>query len=65
MKGKLCIEQMLLEKIKLWDTSHSTPFYKLLSKEQKQELKQIIIEKKLHREVGQLSLKRYRLDQIQ
>lgn len=65
MKGKLCIEQMLLEKIKLWDASHSTPFYKLLSKEEKQELKQIIIEKQLHREAGQLSLKRYRLDQIQ
>jgi hypothetical protein len=37
--------------------------YKLLSKEQKQELKQIIIENKLHREVGQLSLKNYRLYQ--
>lgn len=37
--------------------------YKLLSKEQKQELKQIILENKLHREVGQLSLKNYRLYQ--
>ena len=39
--------------------------YKLLSKEQKQELKQIILENKLHREVGQLSLKNYRLYQIE
>jgi hypothetical protein len=37
--------------------------YKLLSKEQKQELKQIILENNLHREVGQLSLKGYRLYQ--
>ena len=37
--------------------------YKLLSKEQKQELKQIILENKLHREVGQFSLKDYRLNQ--
>ena len=37
--------------------------YKLLSKEQKQELKQIIIKNKLHREAGQLSLKAYRLYQ--
>ena len=37
--------------------------YKLLSKEQKQELKQIILENKLHREVGQFSLKGYRLYQ--
>jgi hypothetical protein len=37
--------------------------YKLLSKEQKQELKQIILKNKLHREVGQLSLKAYRLYQ--
>lgn len=47
---------MLLEKTKSSD-------YKLLSKEQKQELKQIIIKNKLHREVGQLSLKGYRLYQ--
>lgn len=47
---------MLLEKTKSSD-------YKLLSKEQKQELKQIIIKNKLHREVGQLSLKNYRLYQ--
>ena len=37
--------------------------YKLLSKEQKQELKQIILENKLHREAGDLSLKSYRLYQ--
>jgi hypothetical protein len=37
--------------------------YKLLGKEEKQELKQIILENKLHREVGQLSLKNYRLYQ--
>jgi hypothetical protein len=37
--------------------------YKLLSKEQKQELKQIILENKLHREAGELSLKSYRLYQ--
>ena len=47
---------MLLEKTKSLS-------YKLLSKEQKQELKQIIIKNKLHREVGQLSLKGYRLYQ--
>ena len=47
---------MLLEKTKSLN-------YKLLSKEQKQELKQIIIKNKLHREVGQLSLKAYRLYQ--
>lgn len=47
---------MLLEKTKSLN-------YKLLSKEQKQELKQIIIKNKLHREVGQLSLKGYRLYQ--
>ena len=35
----------------------------LLGKEEKQELKQIILENKLHREVGQLSLKGYRLYQ--
>ena len=35
----------------------------LLGKEEKQELKQIILENKLHREVGQLSLKNYRLYQ--
>ena len=39
--------------------------YKLLSKEQKQELKQIILENKLHREVGKLSLKDYRLFQME
>ena len=39
--------------------------YKLLSKEQKQELKQIILENKLHREVGDLSLKSYRLYQME
>ena len=39
--------------------------YKLLSKEQKQELKQIILENKLHREVGQFSLKDYRLFQME
>ena len=38
--------------------------YKLLSKEQKQELKQIILKNKLHREAGQLSLKSYRLYQM-
>mgnify|MGYP001089053423 FL=1 len=48
---------MLLEKTKSLN-------YKLLSKEQKQELKQIILEKKLHREVGELSLKSYRLYQM-
>ena len=37
--------------------------YKLLSKEQKQELKQIILKNKLHREAGELSLKAYRLYQ--
>lgn len=47
---------MLLEKTKSLN-------YKLLSKEQKQLLKQIIIKNKLHREVGQLSLKGYRLYQ--
>ena len=47
---------MLLEKTKSSD-------YKLLTKEEKQELKQIILENKLHREVGQLSLKGYRLCQ--
>ena len=47
---------MSLNQIKLSD-------YKLLAKEEKQELKQIIIENKLHREVGQLSLKNYRLYQ--
>ena len=47
---------MLLEKYKSSD-------YKLLGKEEKQELKQIIIKNKLHREVGQLSLKNYRLYQ--
>ena len=48
---------MLLEKTKSLN-------YKLLSKDQKQELKQIILEKKLHREVGELSLKSYRLYQM-
>ena len=47
---------MSLNQIKLSD-------YKLLSKEEKQELKQIILENKLHREVGQFSLKNYRLYQ--
>ncbi len=47
---------MLLEKYKSSD-------YKLLTKEEKQELKQIILENKLHREAGQLSLKGYRLYQ--
>jgi hypothetical protein len=47
---------VLLEKYKSSD-------YKLLGKEEKQELKQIILENKLHREVGQLSLKNYRLYQ--
>lgn len=47
---------MLLKKTKLLS-------YKLLSKEQKQELKQIILENKLHRKVGELSLKGYRLYQ--
>ena len=47
---------MSLNQIKLSD-------YKLLSKEEKQELKQIILENKLHREVGELSLKGYRLYQ--
>ena len=47
---------MLLEKYKSSD-------YKLLTKEERQELKQIIIKNKLHREVGQLSLKGYRLYQ--
>ena len=49
---------MLLKKIKSLN-------YKLLSKEQKQELKQIIIKNKLHREVGKLSLKDYRLFQME
>lgn len=48
---------MLLEKYK-------SSAYKLLGKEEKQELKQIILENKLHREVGQLSLKNYRLYQM-
>lgn len=39
--------------------------YKLLSKEQKQELKQIILKNKLHREAGELSLKSYRLYQME
>ena len=47
---------MLLNQIKSSD-------YKLLAKEERQELKQIIIKNKLHREVGQLSLKGYRLYQ--
>ena len=47
---------MLLEKYKSSD-------YKLLAKEENQELKQIIIKNKLHREVGQFSLKGYRLYQ--
>ncbi len=47
---------MSLNQIKLSD-------YKLLSKEERQELKQIIIKDKLHREVGQFSLKGYRLYQ--
>lgn len=47
---------MSLNQIKLSD-------YKFLSKEQKQELKQIIIKNKLHCEVGQFSLKGYRLYQ--
>ena len=54
-KGSLC-EQMLLKKYKSLN-------YKLLSKEQKQELKQIILKNKLHRKVGELSLKSYRLYQ--
>lgn len=37
--------------------------YKCLTKEEKQELKQIIIKNKLHRKVGELSLKSYRLYQ--
>ena len=37
--------------------------YKCLTKEEKQELKQIILENKLHRKVGELSLKSYRLYQ--
>ena len=49
---------MSLNQIKLSD-------YKLLAKEEKQELKQIIIENKLHREVGQFSLKGYRLFQME
>lgn len=49
---------MLLEKYKSSD-------YKLLGKEEKQELKQIILENKLHREVGQFSLKGYRLYQME
>ena len=49
---------MLLEKTKSLN-------YKLLSKEQKQELKQIILENKLHREAGELSLKSYRLYQME
>lgn len=49
---------MSLNQIKLSD-------YKLLTKEEKQELKQIILENKLHREVGQFSLKNYRLYQIE
>ena len=47
---------MLLEKTKSLN-------YKLLSKEEKQLLKQIILENKLHREAGELSLKSYRLYQ--
>ena len=47
---------MSLNQIKLSD-------YKLLAKEERQELKQIILENKLHREVGQFSLKNYRLFQ--
>ena len=47
---------MSLNQIKLSD-------YKLLAKRKRQELKQIILENKLHREVGQLSLKNYRLYQ--
>ena len=39
--------------------------YKLLSKEEKQLLKQIILENKLHREAGELSLKSYRLYQME
>ena len=39
--------------------------YKLLSKDEKQLLKQIILENKLHREVGDLSLKSYRLYQME
>ena len=54
-KGSLC-EQMLLKKYKSLN-------YKLLSKEEKQLLKQIILENKLHRKVGELSLKSYRLYQ--
>jgi hypothetical protein len=49
---------VLLEKYKSSD-------YKLLTKEEKQELKQIILENKLHREVGQFSLKNYRLYQME
>ncbi len=49
---------MLLEKTKSLS-------YKLLSKEEKQELKQIILMNKLHREVGELSLKSYRLFQME
>lgn len=56
MKGELC-EQMLLKKYK-------SLHYKLLSKDKRQKLKQIIIKNKLHREVGQLSLKSYRLYQM-
>ena len=51
-------EQVLLKNFKSLN-------YKLLSKEQNQELKQIIINNKLHREVGQLSLKGYRLYQME
>ena len=39
--------------------------YKLLSKDEKQLLKQIILENKLHRKVGELSLKSYRLYQME
>ena len=49
---------MLLEKTKSLN-------YKLLSKEEKQLLKQIILENKLHREAGELSLKSYRLYQME
>ncbi len=52
---------MLLNQIKLNQIKSSD--YKLLGKEERQELKQIIIENKLHREVGQFSLKGYRLNQ--
>ena len=39
--------------------------YRLLSKDQIVELKQFILENKLHREAGQLSLKAYRLYQME